>query len=201
LSLLIGHSFGAASILRHALRHPDTVRGLVLIEPVYFAVARDEPEYQPYEASEHALRAAVLSGDLEQAARCFLSLNADSPAFDSLPKPARAQMASQMSLVTAARAGLFDDSGNLMTPGLIEGFDKPVLLMRGGRTNPIFFATVRALAQRLPRANVAVVEDAGHMVPISHPTQTAVAVAAWMARNGLADGVTDLTTKQKPRVD
>lgn len=194
-TLLIGHSFGAACALRHALRHPETVLGLVLIEPVYFAVARSEPEFGPYERSEHAMRAGVQAGDLDGAARAFLSLGDDSPDFDTLPGPVRAQMAAQMPLVAATRAGLFDDSGGLLEPGLIEGFDKPVLLMRGGQTTPIFFATVRALAARLPCAEVSVIEEAGHMVPISHPEATAAAVAGWMERNGLAQ-----PEIQKPRV-
>ncbi|MCB1396229.1 MAG: alpha/beta hydrolase [Rhodobacteraceae bacterium] len=195
-SLLVGHSFGAASMLRHALLHPETVTGMVLIEPVFFAAARAEPEFPAYEASEQALRHAVAAGDLDEAARCFLALNEGSPDFDTLPAPVRESMAAQMPLVVATTEGLFGDSGGLLAPGVMTGFDKPVLLMRGAQTSPIFHATVRALARLLPRAEVAVIEGAGHMVPISHPVQTADAIAAWMQRAGLAaDGQTE-----KPRV-
>jgi pimeloyl-ACP methyl ester carboxylesterase len=181
-SLLVGHSFGAASMLRHALHHPDTVKGLVLIEPVYFLAARDEPEFVPYQASEQALRDAVRDGDLAQAAQHFLALNPGSPRLEDLPEPVQAMMAAQMRLVVATTAGLFEDSGGLMAPGLMAGFDKPVLLLRGSDTAPIFHATVRALARLLPRAEVAVIEGAGHMVPISHAQATAAAIGDWMAR-------------------
>lgn len=199
-SLLIGHSFGAASMLRHALLHPQTVTGLVLIEPVFFAAARAEPEFPAYEASEKPLRRAVEAGDLNEAARCFLGLNAGSPDFDALPEPVRASMAAQMPLVVATSAGLFGDSGGLLRPGVMEGFDKPVLLMRGAQTSPIFHATVRALARMLPRAEVAVIEGAGHMVPISHPAQSAAVIAAWMARTGLTDPAPVAAQTEKPRV-
>ncbi|GAB4270086.1 MAG: hypothetical protein Kow0013_22110 [Pararhodobacter sp.] len=164
-SLLVGHSFGAASMLRHALHHPDTVRGLVLIEPVYFLAARDEPEFAPYQASEQPLRDAVMAGDLARAARHFLALNPGSPQLEDLPEPVQALMAAQMRLVVATTKGLFEDSGGLMQPGVMAGFDKPVLLMRGSATAPIFHATVRALARMLPRAEVAVIEGAGDLPP------------------------------------
>ncbi|MEZ5752648.1 MAG: alpha/beta hydrolase [Paracoccaceae bacterium] len=185
-SLMVGHSFGAASMLRHALHHPETVTGLVLIEPVFFAVARGEPEFDPYVEQEKPLHDAVMGADLEAAARAFLALNPGSPDFDALPPQAQAMMAAQMRLVTATLDGLFGDSGGLLEPGVMEGFDKPVLLMLGSGTTPIFHATVRRLAQCLPRAEVVTIAGAGHMVPISHATQTAAAIGDWAGRNGLA---------------
>jgi lipase len=65
-ALIIGHSFGAASALRHALDHPDSVAGLVLIEPVFFAAARDEPEYPGWAAEDALIHAAVAAGDLDR---------------------------------------------------------------------------------------------------------------------------------------
>lgn len=181
-SLLIGHSFGAASMLRHALHHPDTVTGLVLIEPVFFAVAEGQPEYAPYRETEGPLHAAARAGRLADAARAFLALNPGSPDFDRLPAPVQALMAEQMRLVTATEAGLFDDSGALMPR--LEGFDKPVLLLLGSGTTPIFHATVRELTRRLPQAEAQVIPGAGHMVPISHPAATAEAIGLWLERTG-----------------
>jgi len=183
-SLLVGHSFGAASMLRHALGNPATATGLVLIEPVFFAAARGTPAFAPYRASERALHAAVRAGDLDVAAREFLALNPGSPDWDALPPPVQRQMAAQMRLVAATEAGLFGDSGGLCAPGVMEGFDPPVLLMVGSDTTPIFHATANALAQRLPRAEVVVVAGAGHMAPITHPADTARAIDAWRRRTG-----------------
>ncbi len=183
-SLLIGHSFGAASLLRHALHHPAQATGLVLIEPGLFAIARDEPEHAPYLAQEAPMHAAVQGGDLAQAARHFLALNPGSPDYDALAEPVQMAMAAQMLLVVACVAGLHEDSGGLLAPGLMEGFDVPVLLMVGSETTPIFHAMVRALARRLPRAEIAVIAGAGHMVPASHPREAAAAIQGWMQRTG-----------------
>jgi Predicted hydrolases or acyltransferases (alpha/beta hydrolase superfamily) len=198
-SLLIGHSFGAASLLRHALLNPTTVTGLVLIEPVFFAVARDAPEYAPYRAEEGPLHDAVMAGDMAGAARYFLALNPGSPDFDRLPQGAQQAMAMQMRLVSATRAGLFDDSGGLLAPGVMEGFERPVLVILGSETTPIFHATLRGLQQRLPDVTAAEIVGAGHMVPLTHSQQTAAAIHDWMQRKGL--GAPLLETTENPRAD
>lgn len=184
-ALLIGHSFGAASLLRYALHNPEMVLGLVLIEPVFFAAGQNEPEYDPYVATEKPLHDAILAGDLEQAAKHFLSLNVGSPDWEKLPEPVRQLMARQMRLVGAAVEGLFEDSGGLLEPGLMESFTPPVLLINGEKTTGIFHATVRGLAQRLANVRCVEIAGAGHMVPISHPVETARAVDTWRAENGL----------------
>ena len=38
-------------------------------------------------------------------------------------------MARQITLITAMDAGILQDSGGLLAPGLMEGFDVPVLLI------------------------------------------------------------------------
>jgi len=183
-SLLIGHSFGGASMLRHALHHRDTVTGLVLIEPVFFAAARGTPEYRQNEVEEGAVYDAVRRGDTELAAQRFLALNVGSPDWASLPPAVQTLMARQIQLIAAMPAGIIHDSGGLLAPGLLEGFEVPVLLLLGGLTSPIFHATASALAARLPQAEIGVVDDAGHMLPNSHPDQTAQRISDWMARTG-----------------
>ena len=185
-SLLIGHSFGAASLLRFALANPARVKGLVLIEPVLVAAAEGAPEHADYCRAEAPMQAAIEAGDLAGAARIFLAMNPGSPEYDALPEPARRAMAAQMRLVAAARDGVFGDSGGLLRPGLMEGFAPPVLLVTGARTVPVFHAVVRGLTRRLPNAESAVIPGAGHMLPVTDPQATAGAIHGWMRRHGLA---------------
>lgn len=184
--LLIGHSFGATVALRHALARPDTVRALVLFEPVFFAAAAGEPEFADYIRAEEPLAAALGSGDTERAARAFMQINGDAPEWDSLPEKQRARFMAQMPLIAASRAGVFSDSGKLLAPGRMEAFSVPVLLVTGERSPAIFQAVARALARRLGRAEWRVVEGAGHMVPITHAGQSAALIGEWMARHGIA---------------
>lgn len=184
-SLLIGHSFGAATMLRFALRNPEMVKGMVLIEPVFFAAARDEPEFEPYVETERPLHAAIQAEDLDAAAQHFLSLNVGSPDWNTLPKPAQQLMARQMNLVGATFDGIFFDTGNLLEPGLMEGFKAPVLLITGEHTTGIFKATTRGLSQRLPNASCVEIAGSGHMAPITDPVATAEQVQAWLLASGL----------------
>ena len=179
-SLMIGHSFGGAAVLRHALHHPATARGLVLIEPVFFAAARGTPEYAAYLVEQRAMDAALATGDLAQAVRLFLAQNPGSPDFDTLPVPAQDLLMTQIRLHEAGNAGILGDSGHLLAPGLMEGFAPPVLILLGSATAPLFRATAEGLSRRLPNARIAVVEGAGHMLPISHPQATADLVEAWL---------------------
>ena len=185
-SLLVGHSFGAASLLRHALHHKQDVTGLVLIEPVFFAAAAGSDAFARYRRETEEMEAALQRGRPDQAARLFLAGNPGSPDFDALPAPAQAVMAAQMPLVKATDAGLFGDSGNLLAPGLMESFDMPVLIIVGSETAPIFPAIQRGLMARLAQAETADIAGAGHMAPLSHPGAVATAIHDWMQRHGLA---------------
>ncbi|GAB1379204.1 alpha/beta fold hydrolase [Pararhodobacter aggregans] len=102
-------------------------------------------------------------------------------------------MAAQMRLVTATRAGLFEDSGGLLRAGVMEGFDTPVLVILGSDTTPIFRATLRGLQDRLPDVTAATIPGAGHMVPLSHAQQTAAVIHQWMRTKGLEPGLAEAT--------
>jgi pimeloyl-ACP methyl ester carboxylesterase len=49
----------------------------------------------------------------------------------------------------------------------------PVLLIRGDRSPAIIGAIAEAIAARLPDVGVATVPGAAHMLPITHPAETA----------------------------
>lgn len=184
-ALLIGHSFGGAAVLRHALDHPASVAGLVLIEPVFFAAARHSPEYDSWLAQDAPIHDAVARGDLAGAARLFLHQNGDGTPWEALPPPMRAAVTAQMAMLPASGPGLVQDSGGLLTPGRLEGFAPPVLLLAGGDSAPIFRAVTRALARRLPRARHRVLPGAGHMLPITHARQVAELIDTWRQDCGL----------------
>ncbi|MGY6536469.1 MAG: alpha/beta fold hydrolase [Pararhodobacter sp.] len=184
-SLLVGHSFGATVALRHALQRPDMVRGLVLFEPVFFAAAADEPEFQDHLRDEVDFSESLQRGDLESAARHFMQINGDAPAWESLPEKQRSRFMAQMPLIAASRPGVFDDSGAQLAPGRMEGFACPVLLITGAQSPGIFQAVSRALAARLGRAETACIQGAGHMVPITHAAECAGLIGTWMQRHGL----------------
>ncbi|MCB1313287.1 MAG: alpha/beta hydrolase [Sedimentitalea sp.] len=184
---LIGHSFGATIALRLAVEHPDLVRSLALIEPVFLAVAKqDAPElvaahdreaapiWEAYEAGDHAL-----------AARLFNRMWSSGPRWPDLPEATRAAMTRGIRVVPACDASVFQDKAGLLRPGVLDAAAMPVLLLRGSLTQPVIAAVNEGLARRLPDARSEVIEGAGHMLPISHPEATAAAIRRLWARGAV----------------
>lgn len=164
---LVGHSLGATIALRLAVAAPEAVRTLTLIEPVLFAAAPDMP--QPIFA---AMEALLAEDRAEDATRLFIDQWGETP-FDSLPRQIRTRMTAQIGMVAAANDVLVHDRANMLRTGGLESIAAPVMLIRGETSPPVIAAIADALAARLGDVARAVVPGAGHMLPITHPAQTA----------------------------
>lgn len=182
--LLIGHSFGAASLLRFALLNPGRVRGMVLIEPVFIAAALAEPDFHHVEG-EQSYALAAREGRLAEAARDFFTFIDPTRDWDALPPQAQAMMTEQMRILPATEPGVVEDTGGLLRPGLMEGFAPPVLLIGGDRSPALFPAIIKGLGRRLAQVETAAIADAGHMVPLTHPQSCATLIDQWRAAKGL----------------
>jgi pimeloyl-ACP methyl ester carboxylesterase len=179
---IVGHSFGAVVALRLAAEQPEMVRSLTLIEPVFFAiVAEDAPDRVPApDAPPEPFMRAYLDGDAETAARLFNRAWGDGPKWADLPEPARAAMVRGIHVVPACAAPIRDDSAGLL--GKLDRIVAPVLLLRGSQSDPDIAVVNDGLARRLPNARSLVVEGAGHMLPITHPQETADMLRAHFVR-------------------
>lgn len=183
---VVGHSFGATVALRLAVMRPDLVRSLVLIEPVYGAVARlDAPEVAAiHEVQALPMMQAILRGDLDRAAQMFTrDWGLDRP-WDSLSDTARARMAAQMPFVASSQAEIFDDSAGLLLSGALVGLKMPVLILEGAATaarHPLMRVICKGLVARIPGARHALIDGAGHMAPLTHPAATAALIRDHLA--------------------
>ncbi|WP_232825544.1 alpha/beta fold hydrolase [Albibacillus kandeliae] len=174
---VVGHSFGATVALRLAVEHPDKVRSLTLIEPVLFSVAvLDRPELVDLQTEKNRpFHEAILAGEYEAAARIFNRGwgDGDGPRWTDLPEHSRQAMTRGVRIVPACNTVVTQDRPGLMKPESLARVTMPVLLMRGSTTEEIIGVVNDGLAARLPQARNVVVEGAGHMLPVSHPVETA----------------------------
>ena len=176
---IIGHSFGAVIALRLAVQHPEKVRSLTVIEPVFFAAAL---AFDPQATRDHGAQAgpyleALRAGEYELAARLFNRMwSAGGPKWDNLSERTRAAMARAIHVVPGQHSFLFDDTSGLLAKGGLDAVKAPTLIIRGSLANPAIVAVNNALAQIMPNATQSVIEGAGHMAPISHPNEVA---AVW----------------------
>lgn len=178
---LIGHSFGATIALRLAVEQPDMVRSLTLIEPVFIAAAQGTVEYARHEAEFQPFLDAIERDDKETAARTFTEIWGTGGAWEELPIAARTYIMARVGLVPAAVPALYEDNAELLLQGRLEAVCCPVLLMEGGQAPTIISAINTALAARLPDNRRVRIKEAGHMVPITHPMQTATAIAGFLS--------------------
>lgn len=178
---LIGHSFGATVALRLAVEHPDRVRSLTLIEPVFFkagvegdadAKARLMEDFAPFDKAWSA-------GDRAEAARVFLGLWGGGPPWEALSAAQRDRLSAQIHLVPAANPALFDDVGQILPR--LSALDLPVLLLEGSESHWVIPRISEGLQARLPQARRVVIDGAGHMAPLTHPEAVAQAVREHLA--------------------
>lgn len=180
---LIGHSFGATLALRLAVEQPRRVRSLVLIEPVFFAAAvADEPELaQAHDAQVSHMAQLIEAGDTHGAARDFLSVWGGGVPWEAMPEDAKTFMASRAHVIVDAEPALMNDTAGLLAEGRLGALEMPVLLLRGSASPAITKAINDALARRIRGAQSRVVSGAAHMLPITHPRETAQEIRAFYA--------------------
>lgn len=175
---VIGHSFGATVALRLAVERPDLVRSLVLIEPVFFAVAyADDPACRAGHDAELAdYMRAFKAGDMMAAARAFSDVWGDGRPWESLPEGLRQKMAQTIAMIEQASPEIVDDEPGLVKSGALEKLAIPTLLIDGKKSPEIAGLVAAALHSRIKGSRRVVIEGAGHMVPITHPEPVARAI-------------------------
>lgn len=175
---LIGHSFGATLALRLALDHPGRVKTLTLIEPVLFAIAAGRPGWQAHEAAMARFDPLFTAGDAEAAARVFLQVWGGGVPLDDMPGAQRRYMIDRIYVVPESTPALHEDRARLI-PRLGQ-IAVPVLLIEGANSPPVIAEIQTALEAAIPDARRAVIDGAGHMVPITHPAEVAAQIAAFL---------------------
>ncbi len=181
---VIGHSFGAMTALRIGVKHPERVRSLTLIEPVFFAIAqRDAPDtLDAHDQDAEPFKTAVAEGDFETAARFFNRMwSAGGPPWATLPNRTRNAMVRGVRVVPDTYDLLYNDTAGLLGEEGVTNVQIPTLLIRGEHAHSSITSVNNGLVERMPNASQAVIEGAGHMAPISHPKEVAEVVRPFLA--------------------
>lgn len=185
---IVGHSAGTNYGLQLAMDYPDVVHSLTLIEPTL-----PTPEWGEFLA-RHFFPAgeAVANGDNQTAFESLFGATCGGTDF-------RSELDPQMPDGWYERA--IADLGYLFTfesqalgqftfgPDEAKQIRQPVLLVRGDRTEPVWFTHHELMKEWIPHAHEHVVPDANHMVQVWNPEGTASALEAFFSSHPIGEGV------------
>jgi pimeloyl-ACP methyl ester carboxylesterase len=65
----------------------------------------------------------------------------------------------------------------------LPGLQVPVLVLRGEFSNTFFSHTARLFQRRLPAAEIHTIANAGHLVPLERPEETAVLIKKFIRKH------------------
>jgi pimeloyl-ACP methyl ester carboxylesterase len=169
-ALLAAESAGAAVVLAAAARHPERVRGLVLVDPL---VPTEPPgDADPFVRALRADYAATIAS--------FVEACAPPPLPDAIRSWGR-QILARSSAEHAIALLRADVPDPLLEP---EHVRTPTLLIHcsGDRVSPVDGA--RALAAALPQTTLHVLEGPEHVPTITRPTEIASLIDDWLSELG-----------------
>jgi esterase len=180
---LVGHSRGGHVSTHVALRRPDLLRGLVLVEPGLPPAAllpgSAEGERFASVRSERTRRLTemVNAGRIDEAVEHFV---------DAISGPgtyrARSDAANQMTRDNIRTAlGEARDIREPVTPERAATLKMPVLLIGGDKSPPRFAPVLAALERAVPGARRVTIKDTGHTMYRTHADAFNEALLAFFA--------------------
>ena len=171
---LVGHSYGGAVALRLALMCPARFASLTLIEPAAYPLLE--------EVGEKALAAEIESvnrcyiervrvGEPESAFRSYFEYyNGTEGAWSRLPEDTRVRL---LSIADTVATALVAVHASPTKPHDCAAISMPTMLVRGSQTDRVHSRVTQLLAEAIPEARLEIVNGAGHMLSLTHPTVVA----------------------------
>jgi len=186
---LVGHSFGGAVALKTAHMTPHMIRSLAVIEPAAFHLLADDQIGHLYcrglKSVERDMRAASARGHAAIAMAQFIDFWNGEGAWARTSEGLRAKLARQTGQVIADFTAIGLESATLSDYSTIRC---PVLAITGGQSPMATQHLTERVAACLPRARLAEIADAGHMVPLTDPHEVDPMIAAHILAADRDDG-------------
>ena len=182
---LVGHSYGGAVALILALGGRVPVKTLTLIEPAAYPMLKHAGEHaiaDDVETVNMEYVATVAHGEHERAFRSYIDYYTNGPgSWDALPEKTRARFLTIAEVVAAVLTAAHADDTHLDE---VRKLALPTLLIYGGETSKPHEVFTEILVQRIPGAELKIVEPAGHMLTLTHPDEVASLIATFVEARG-----------------
>jgi esterase len=165
-ALLIGRSYGGDAMLNLALRYPQHVRGLVLLEGGDVYLSGVIPELGNFlDDLTDSIRAAVAKDGPPAAAEALLRAVLGDDGFAALPDDKHARFRANGPAIIAEIEGYRD---NLFDPSRLGEIGCPTLVVAAKASPEPFRRAMEVLSTTLPNARLTLVEG-GHLITPAEP--------------------------------
>lgn len=169
-AIVVGRSYGGGIALDLAMRYPDHVRALVLLEPGVFPLA---PEVRPFMEglADRARRAAAERG-IGAVAEALLRVVLHDEGWEALPMETKARLAQNGTAILAEmndaemKDWLAADAAEFRAK--LARITQPALVVAAASSPPPFRQMTDRLTEAMPNARQVVVEG-GHLITPSEP--------------------------------
>ena len=159
-AIVIGRSYGGETAIDLALRYPERVRALVLLEAALLSMS-DEAAGWGSALGKTVLEAA--DEDMDSVAETFLRAVAGDQAWEAFPEPTKQMFTDNgPAIVAEMRGGVLD-----VNEELLGTIGQPTLIVGGKDSPPAFAEVTNAMAAAMPSASVEFV-DGGHLISPAH---------------------------------
>jgi pimeloyl-ACP methyl ester carboxylesterase len=167
---LAGLSLGGATLGRLAIRSPERVRSLTMIEPVWFFLL--DKLGGAGKAEDDRVMAMIAeasaSGDSHTAVRHFIEAWGAPGGFEALGEAGQAYAAKVFPHLERDLYFVHGRPPGQITEAEIAALVPPVLLMAGSETPAAAREVIDEVARLVPKARMAIIEGGGHMSPVTH---------------------------------
>lgn len=199
-TILVGNSMGGLISILQASAHPDTVAGLVLIDPALPVGLRARPD--PWTAATftafavpaigRALLARRSSSAVELATTDLLRLCCVDPSrvpphvvdqHLELADQRRGYSNVDAELLSAARSLIWVLADRRRYAAMQRSISAPVLLLHGDRDRLVPVAAARAAARANPSWRFEVAQEVGHVPQLEAPEWTAERILSWLVEH------------------
>jgi pimeloyl-ACP methyl ester carboxylesterase len=169
---VIGHSYGGGTAVRLALRHPELVRSLVLIEPIITRLLKEagDPLYEVAIQVGKTFIECVDAGRPDLGWERFIDSRNTAGTWARMSDRSKARFLAQ-SIQT--KEGFISNWNNRTTLAECQSIKVPTTVVCSELAIPEDRRLTEILRAAIPKCRYVTVAEAGHMSPLTHPVVVA----------------------------
>jgi pimeloyl-ACP methyl ester carboxylesterase len=174
---LVGHSFGGLSALAVALRDPQLVRSLTVLEapaPQILRHTREDQHYNDFRTMTAAYFGAFQAGQCNAIER-MIDFFGGGGTFASWPQRVRDYAVETTAVNVLDWASAY---GFALAPSLLAKLAMPTLVVRGEKSHPAVKRANELLGRSIPGTTIATIPGAAHFMIATHASELAGLVAS-----------------------